>query len=263
MASASVTNTFTASTAAVASQVNRNFDDLVVFANDSTIHRDGSKPFTGEVSLGTFKITNVAPGSAADDAATVGQLAGTLPTGFIVMYSAAVSPAVSWLVCDGTAISRTSYSDLFGIIGTSFGVGDGATTFNIPDLQNRFPYGGTVGVQGGSDDAVTVSHTHVQDSHGHTASTSSSTSVTGGSHSHSITQRSGTAGAASGSSVNSNIGLGGSTSGASGSLSMSAGTTSSTTVADATAINQSTGVSGVGLNRPAFTGVQFLIKSGL
>ena len=57
MAAASVTNTFTALTPALASEVNRNFTDVVDFANSQTVHRDGSRPFTGEVSMGSFKIT--------------------------------------------------------------------------------------------------------------------------------------------------------------------------------------------------------------
>lgn len=42
-----------------------------------------------------------------------------------------------WLKCDGTAVSRSTYADLFAIIGTSFGVGDGTTTFNLPDARGR------------------------------------------------------------------------------------------------------------------------------
>jgi len=50
-----------------------------------------------------------------------------------------------WLICDGTAISRTTRSDLFDMIGTEYGIGDGSTTFNIPDMQtgNQFPRGAT------------------------------------------------------------------------------------------------------------------------
>jgi microcystin-dependent protein len=250
MAAASVTNTFTSLTPAVGSQVNRNFDDLVDFANDNTTHRDGSKPFTGEQSMGSFKLTNVASGTSANDAATVGQLAGTLPTGFMVMYGAAVSPSVSWIVCNGAAISRSSYSDLFAVIGISFGGGDGATTFNVPDLQNRVPYGGTVGVQGGSNDAVTVSHTH--------ANTFSAAAV--GNHNHYSYIRtngsdyfpivsSGTRARPSGPSASIDTSLptsfaGGHSHTISGSITEA-------------------GTSGTDLNRPAFTGVQFLIKSGL
>ena len=46
-----------------------------------------------------------------------------------------------WLLCDGSAISRTTYSELFTVIGTTYGTGDGSTTFNLPDLRNRFMVG--------------------------------------------------------------------------------------------------------------------------
>ena len=46
-----------------------------------------------------------------------------------------------WLYCDGSAISRTTYADLFVVIGTAFGSGDGSTTFNIPDMRESVPKG--------------------------------------------------------------------------------------------------------------------------
>lgn len=56
------------------------------------------------------------------------------------MYAGAAAPS-GWLLCDGSAVSRTTYSTLFAVVGTTYGVGDGSTTFNIPDLQGRFPMG--------------------------------------------------------------------------------------------------------------------------
>jgi len=53
--------------------------------------------------------------------------------------------ASGWLVCDGTAISRTTYSLLFAVVGTSYGAGDGSTTFNLPDLRGRTPVGYAAG----------------------------------------------------------------------------------------------------------------------
>jgi hypothetical protein len=55
-----------------------------------------------------------------------------------VMPFAAATPAYGWLACNGAAISRTAYAQLFATIGTTFGVGDGATTFNVPDLRGEF-----------------------------------------------------------------------------------------------------------------------------
>lgn len=56
----------------------------------------------------------------------------------MVGYFAVNSPPTGWLVCNGSAISRTVYSDLFNTIRTTFGSGDGSTTFNLPDLRGEF-----------------------------------------------------------------------------------------------------------------------------
>jgi len=72
-------------------------------------------------------------------------IANYLPVGTIVMYGAAAAPT-GWLLCDGAAISRTTYAALFAVIGTTFGAGDGSTTFNVPDMRGIFPRGaGTSG----------------------------------------------------------------------------------------------------------------------
>lgn len=62
------------------------------------------------------------------------------PAGTVVAYGAAAAPS-GWLLCDGAAVSRATYATLFGVIGTTFGVGDGATTFNVPNLKGRVPVG--------------------------------------------------------------------------------------------------------------------------
>lgn len=64
----------------------------------------------------------------------------TLPVGAIIPYASDTIPE-NWLICNGQAVSRTTYSILFGIIGTTCGVGDGSTTFNLPDLRTRVPVG--------------------------------------------------------------------------------------------------------------------------
>ena len=60
--------------------------------------------------------------------------------GFIQMYAGETAPS-GWLICDGRALSRTVYKTLFDVIGTTYGAGDGSTTFNIPDLRDRMPIG--------------------------------------------------------------------------------------------------------------------------
>ena len=63
-----------------------------------------------------------------------------IPTATIVPWSSASVPS-GFLECDGSAVSRTTYATLFGIVGTTYGVGDGATTFNVPDLADNVPVG--------------------------------------------------------------------------------------------------------------------------
>lgn len=64
----------------------------------------------------------------------------SVPTGAMMEFAAAFAP-IGWLVCDGSAVSRTGFANLFGTIGTTFGSGDGSTTFNLPDMRGRFARG--------------------------------------------------------------------------------------------------------------------------
>lgn len=110
------------------------------------------------------------------------------------------------LVCDGKAYSRTDYAELFAKIGTTFGAGDGSTTFNVPDLRGQFIRGLDLGrgvdenrQLGSLQDDVFKSHNHNattsnSGSHAHSASSSSAglhshtgTTNKDGSHAHSIT----------------------------------------------------------------------------
>lgn len=64
----------------------------------------------------------------------------TLPIGSMLPYGN-VNPPANWLVCDGSAVSRTTYADLFSVIGTTYGEGDGSTTFNLPNKKGRVSAG--------------------------------------------------------------------------------------------------------------------------
>lgn len=60
----------------------------------------------------------------------------SVPTGGVIPYAGSTAPT-GYLICDGTAVSRTTYSALFAITSTTYGVGDGSTTFNLPNLKGR------------------------------------------------------------------------------------------------------------------------------
>lgn len=63
-----------------------------------------------------------------------------IPPGIITPYGGSSAPA-GWVICDGAAISRTTYVNLFNVVGTQFGIGDGSTTFNVPNMKGRVPVG--------------------------------------------------------------------------------------------------------------------------
>ena len=65
---------------------------------------------------------------------------GNVPVGAQLPFGGSTPPK-GWLLCDGSAVSRTDYADLFAVIGTSYGEGDGSTTFNLPDKRGRVSVG--------------------------------------------------------------------------------------------------------------------------
>jgi microcystin-dependent protein len=81
----------------------------------------------------TAKIQDGAVTSAKLDAAAVSVL---MPTGSIMSFAGSSAPT-GYLLCDGAAISRSTYSTLFGVLATTYGSGDGSSTYNIPDLRGR------------------------------------------------------------------------------------------------------------------------------
>lgn len=114
----------------------------------------------------------VTPGGAGGP---VGASGDSDPVGTIIMWGTAIPPA-GWVLCDGSAISRTAFPALYALIGTTFGSGDGSTTFNVPDLRGRTGIGAglgsglsnrILGANGGEEThklviAELASHTHPQ-----------------------------------------------------------------------------------------------------
>ena len=76
-------------------------------------------------------------------------LIANMPIGSIIDWAADNAPA-GWLKCDGSAISRSDYADLFNTIGTSYGTGNGSTTFNLPDINGSIIYASLISRSGSS-----------------------------------------------------------------------------------------------------------------
>jgi microcystin-dependent protein len=184
---------------------------------------------------GTATFTGVPSGPTASAGTNTTQLATTAfvlsnanPTGGIMMWGTGTAPT-GWLLCAGSAVSRSTYAALFAVIGTTFGVGDGSTTFNLPNYSNRMPYGTTVGTTGGSADAVVVSHTHT---------------ITDPGHSHSVDSFNSTGGCAGGGNA----------------VVVPSGTVTAATTTTGITIDTA-GVSGTNANLPPYLGINFIIKT--
>lgn len=152
----------------------------IIYAN-SSISLEKLSPTTSNYALQT------------NGAGTAPSFANVLPqAGTIIMYAGNTAP-VGWLLCDGSAVSRTTYSALFAVLSTSFGVGDGSTTFNVPNHAGRTVLGAGTGVGltaralaatvGAETVAITTSemashnHTASDGGHSHAAATSGANSA--------------------------------------------------------------------------------------
>lgn len=99
--------------------------------------------------------------------ATDTAIASTTATGVIQMFADGVIPS-GYILCDGRAVSRSTYAALFALVGTRYGAGDGSTTFNVPNMKGRVPVGldaavsvvNALGKVGGSRDSIIPNHTH-------------------------------------------------------------------------------------------------------
>ena len=74
------------------------------------------------------------------DESTMTSASSSIPAGILAPFAGSTAPD-GWLLCDGSAVSRTTYSSLFAVIATTYGVGDGSTTFTLPDLRGRMALG--------------------------------------------------------------------------------------------------------------------------
>ena len=103
-------------------------------------------PIASTTVAGIAKLATPALAAAGVDNSTImtPQLVANMFIGMVSSFASAAVPG-GWLTCNGAAVSRTTYSDLFAKIGTVYGVGDGTTTFNLPDLRGIFVRGQDLG----------------------------------------------------------------------------------------------------------------------
>ena len=133
-----------------------------------TVSGSGS---TINVSGGTLTTSTAQKESIVSGATGTGILA---PPGMILAFGMAGAPT-GWLLCHGSAVSRSTYSALFSAIGTTWGSGDGSSTFNVPDFRGWFLRGYDAGVGRDPDrnsrsnggDAVGSYQSHQYQSHSH------------------------------------------------------------------------------------------------
>ena len=106
-----------------------------------------------------------------------------MQVGSIILYPKSIIPS-NFLVCDGSAVSRDLYADLFNVIGVTYGAGDGVTTFNLPDISGKVPLGISAGYDigdtGGETSHALVSteiaaHTHIIPGHTHNSGITATT----------------------------------------------------------------------------------------
>ena len=100
----------------------------------------------------------------AENTEALAKIADTvLPTGMVIPFAGSSVPD-GWILCDGRAVSRSAYSKLFAAIGTTYGPGDGRTTFGVPDLRDRVVGGAsssnTLASNAGSDN-VTLAEANI------------------------------------------------------------------------------------------------------
>lgn len=156
-----------------ATQHNPPLEDLAQ-AMTGSLPRNGSAPMLADIPMGGYRGTGAADGIDPSDFATIAQLRNAVPPGVVLNFAGLNAPS-GYLLCYGQEVSRSDYAQLFAVIGTYYGAGDGSTTFNVPDIRGRVVagkdnMGGTVagrltGTHSGFDEALTLGGVGGAESH--------------------------------------------------------------------------------------------------
>ena len=110
-----------------------------------TITRNTNGPIANPIEIVPRQQVLASPYAVtASFASTAQNVINGVPSGSVMPFAGSTAPS-GWLLCNGGAISRTAYSNLFNTISTNYGIGDGTTTFNLPDFRGRTLLGAGVG----------------------------------------------------------------------------------------------------------------------
>lgn len=127
------------------------------------------------LAAGTSGYVLTANGAGADPSWQVTGASVSVSAGAVCAFAMSTAPS-GWLECDGSAVDRTTYSALFSAIGTTYGVGNGSTTFNLPDLRGEWIRGWANARAVDTGRAIGSTQAEMIGPHNHTASSSSSSS---------------------------------------------------------------------------------------
>jgi microcystin-dependent protein len=174
------TNTF-ATNAVITSASLNNIIDQTLFTSDAIVSTNTTLALvSGKLKVGTITSNEMGAGAVttnalADGAVTQAKASNMLiPAGAIMPFAMNGAPT-GWLAADGTAVSRSTYATLFAAIATTYGVGDGSTTFNVPDLRGYFVRGTGTNSDGTASGTFAAKQADELKSHTHTYTFKSTT----------------------------------------------------------------------------------------
>jgi microcystin-dependent protein len=149
-------------------KLQQNFAALQQHINLEVISRDGSTGMQQPLLL-------AGPPTETNQAATKGYVDAVGLIGEVKMWPGQTEPA-NFMFCRGQAVSRATYAALYAVLGTTYGAGDGSTTFTLPDYRDRSPlgagamFGNTLGRKEGAATSILVKHGHTMEQHTHNMS---------------------------------------------------------------------------------------------
>ena len=117
----------------------RNIYEIAIYYKDKLVNTYTSKIVTKGLPIFWWNKDGVYDGNNKKFLVE-GEGGDILPIGSMIPYGNDTAPE-NWLICDGSEVSRTTYAELFNVIGTSYGLGDGSTTFNLPNKKGRVSVG--------------------------------------------------------------------------------------------------------------------------